>query len=194
MFTCYFHTPKDDVLTIKVYQCTVGALSVDTTRNPNIGKTDDGLPLYAIYPKQKSTIDIKSDIAYNTYAEIKDVISYNGNIKNSISIDDNTGTCDLKGRTDEIKISNFYTDQSLNPGDIFTVNREVDVRGIGTCKSPDIKFMVVDPVIVNSDADTSYQIECPKIIKNNNFDYVTISGEDLKKSMTLIYINRNIAG
>ena len=41
--------------------------------------------------------------------------------------------------------------------------------------------MVVDPVIVNSDADTSYQIECPKINKNNNFDYVTISGEDLKK-------------
>jgi hypothetical protein len=172
----YFHTPNENVLTLKIYQCNVGELSVDETKNPSLGRSEDGLPFYAIYPKQSGSIDVTSDISYNAKSQINDVISYNEQIKKSIPIRDNSGTFELKGRTDKIGISNFYTNQNLNPGDIFTVKREVEVRNVGICKSPAIKFKVVDPVHINSDADTSYQIEC---YTNKKDEYVTIYGEDL---------------
>lgn len=173
---CYFHTPNENVLTLKIYQCNVGELSVDETKNPSLGRSEDGLPFYAIYPKQSGSIDVTSDISYNAKSQINDVISYNEQIKKTIPIRDNSGTFELKGRTDKIGISNFYTNQNLNPGDIFTVKREVEVRNVGTCKSPAIKFKVVDPVHINIDADTSYQIEC---YTNKKSEYVTIYGEDL---------------
>lgn len=173
---CYFHTPNENVLTLKIYQCNVGELSVDETKNPSLGRSEDGLPFYAIYPKQSGSIDVTSDISYNAKSQINDVISYNEQIKKTIPIRDNSGTFELKGRTDKIGISNFYTNQNLNPGDIFTVKREVEVRNVGICKSPAIKFKVVDPVHINSDADTSYQIEC---YTNKKDEYVTIYGEDL---------------
>ncbi len=172
----YFHTPNENVLTLKIYQCNVGELSVDETKNPSLGRSEDGLPFYAIYPKQISSIDVTSDVSYNAKSQINDVISYNEQIKKTIPIRDNSGTFELKGRTDKIGISNFYTNQNLNPGDIFTVKREVEVRNVGTCKSSAIKFKVVDPVHINSDTDTSYQIEC---YTNKKSEYVTIYGEDL---------------
>lgn len=172
----YFHTPNENVLTLKIYQCSVGELSVDETKNPSLGRSEDGLPFYAIYPKQSGSIDVTSDVSYNAKSQINDVILYNEQIKKTIPIRDNSGTFELKGRTDKIGISNFYTNQNLNPGDIFTVKREVEVRNVGTCKSPAIKFKVVDPVHINIDADTSYQIEC---YTNKKSEYVTIYGEDL---------------
>lgn len=175
----YFHTPLNEVLTVKVYQCNVGALSVDETKNPNIESAEDGLPVYGIYAKQTKSVDIASDIYYNRYGEIYDEIVYDSKVKETVKIEDKTETFELKNRANRIGISNFYINQNLNPGDIFNVTRKVKVSNEGFCKSPAVKFLVLDPVVVNSETDTFYSIVCAENISNQDFSTIIISGQEL---------------